>query len=58
MGVNIKAGPIFNNNEAQAKCPSVAAAVGGTWNGNWVTTVPGETSVCNIDGNKLNIQYG
>ncbi|MEH1848040.1 MAG: mannan-binding lectin [Nostoc sp.] len=47
-GVNVEAGPIWNNDDAKVKCPAVAAAVGGRWDGNWVTTVPGQMSVCNI----------
>lgn len=46
---DINAGPIWNNDDAKVKCPVVAAAVHGTWNGNWTTTVPGQMSVCGIE---------
>ncbi|WP_414519504.1 mannan-binding lectin [Nostoc sp. PCC 9305] len=47
-GVNVPAGPIWNNDDAKIKCPVVAAAAGGTWDGNWTTTIWGQQSVCNI----------
>lgn len=46
---DVNAGPIWSNDDAQVKCPVAAAAVHGTWNGNWVTTVTGQMSVCAID---------
>lgn len=45
---DVEAGPIWSQSDAQTKCPAVAAAVGGTWNGNWRTTVPGQMSVCEV----------
>ncbi|PSB55186.1 mannan-binding lectin [Chamaesiphon polymorphus] len=45
---DIKAGPIWNNEDAQVKCPVAAAAVGGEWNGQWRTTIWGKESVCGI----------
>jgi hypothetical protein len=48
---DIKAGPIWNNEDAQVKCPVAAAAVGGEWNGQWRTTVWGKESVCGINKN-------
>ncbi len=45
---DVKAGPIWNNEDAQVKCPVAAAAVGGEWNGQWRTTVWGKESVCGI----------
>jgi hypothetical protein len=44
----IEAGPIWNQWDAQKKCPEVAKANGGTWNGQWQTTVPGKMSVCEV----------
>ncbi len=41
-----KAGPIWSNNEAPAKCPATCQAYSSTWNGQWTTTVPGQMSVC------------
>ncbi|MBL9029878.1 MAG: mannan-binding lectin [Caedimonas sp.] len=47
--VDIDAGPIWNNGDAKTKCPNVCKGKGMTWNGNWVTTVPGKMSVCGCD---------
>jgi hypothetical protein len=41
---SIPVGPIFNQQEANTKCPSGLAKV--KWNGQWTTTVPGQMSVC------------
>lgn len=41
---DIEAGPIWNQIDAQAKCPSVCMP--GTWSGQWRTTVQGRMSVC------------
>jgi len=49
---DISAGPIWNNMDAQNKCPSVCARERGTWNGNWHTVVPGRNSVCSCDFNQ------
>jgi FtsP/CotA-like multicopper oxidase with cupredoxin domain len=43
---DVNAGPIFNNQEAQQKCPGVCSNTKATWNGQWTTTVPGQMSVC------------
>jgi FtsP/CotA-like multicopper oxidase with cupredoxin domain len=43
---NIPAGPIVNNDAAQQQCAAACTAQGMTWYGNWVTTVPGQMSVC------------
>lgn len=40
----VSAGPIWNNMDAQGKCPRVCAP--GVWDGNWNTVVPGQNSVC------------
>jgi Mannan-binding protein len=45
---DVKAGPIWNNEDAQVKCPVAAAAVGGAWNGQWTTTIQGKESVCGV----------
>jgi hypothetical protein len=45
---SVEAGPIWNQSNAEKKCPEVAKANGGTWNGQWRTTVPGRMSVCEI----------
>jgi hypothetical protein len=46
--ISVEAGPIWNQADAQRKCPQVAKANGGTWNGQWRTTVPGRMSVCEL----------
>lgn len=40
-----EAGPIWNQPDAQNKCPRVCKAPW-TWNGHWWTTVPNKMSVC------------
>lgn len=45
---NVNAGPIWNQQDAQVKCPVVAYAVGGRWTGGWRTTREGQMSVCEI----------
>ena len=47
--VNIPAGPIWNNDDAKEKAPKVAAAHQGTWTGQWVTVVPNEMSVVEVE---------
>lgn len=37
--------PIWGQRDVQSKCPAVCGAHGG-WNGEWVTTVPGQSSSC------------
>jgi hypothetical protein len=49
MAEDIDAGPIWSNLDAQNKCPGVCSSAGGTWNGNWTTTAPGQNSVCKCD---------
>jgi len=45
---DVKAGPIWNNDDAKVKCPVAATAANGVWNGQWTTTVPGAMSVCGV----------
>ena len=45
---DVQAGPIWNNNDAKAKCPAAAAAIDRKWNGQWQTTVNGKASVCGL----------
>jgi hypothetical protein len=47
--VDIEAGPIWSNADAQTKCPRVCASRNLVWNGHWVTTVQGRMSVCNCE---------
>ena len=56
----MKAGPIWNNNEAPAKC---AAACTLTWNDQWVTKVENKMSICSgknkaADGKEYTIMDG
>jgi|HubBroStandDraft_4_1064222.scaffolds.fasta_scaffold00001_371 hypothetical protein len=44
----VEAGPIWSQSDAEKKCPEVAKAKGGVWNGQWRTTVPGRMSVCQV----------
>ena len=45
----VEAGPIWSNDDAQAKCPS-ACPPPEHWNGQWWTTVQGQMSVCECVG--------
>lgn len=45
---NVEVGPIWNQMDAQSKCPDAAKANGGAWTGQWHTTVPGRMSVCEL----------
>jgi thiamine pyridinylase len=42
---DIQAGPMFNNNDAQQKCPAICKSHGG-WSGQYTTTGSGVMSVC------------
>ncbi|HVV69095.1 MAG TPA: mannan-binding lectin [Gammaproteobacteria bacterium] len=44
--VDVQAGPIWNQPNAEQVCPSVCQNNRGTWTGQWRTTVPGQMSVC------------
>ncbi|MBO1058730.1 MAG: lectin MVL [Dolichospermum sp. JUN01] len=50
--LDVKAGPIWSNEDAQVKCPVATAAVGGIWNGHWTTTEWGVMSVCGVNNVK------
>lgn len=45
---SVNAGVIWNQADAARKCPAVATGYGGVWNGQWRTTEPKTTSVCEI----------
>ncbi len=48
--VDVQAGPIFNNMDAQNKCPNVCRQNGnGRWTGQWHTIQGTATSVCDCD---------
>jgi hypothetical protein len=42
----VKAGPIWNQPDANVKCPTACGKGYGPWNGMWWTTKPSEQSVC------------
>ncbi|KAF0184096.1 MAG: mannan-binding lectin [Hyphomonadaceae bacterium] len=44
----VEAGPIRDQQDAETKCPVVAAAVRGQWSGQWMTTMEGQMSACAI----------
>jgi hypothetical protein len=46
---DVPAGPIYNQEDAEATCPDVCRSSYLIWNGNWNTTAPGEMSVCDCD---------
>ena len=47
--LDVPAGPIWNQQDAEKKCPIICAAHLGTWNGQWKTVVNGEMSVCGCE---------
>lgn len=47
---DVEVGPIWNQMDAQHKCPKAAREAGGTWTGQWHTTRMGQMSVCEIAG--------
>lgn len=47
--VNIPAGPLWSNDEAQKIGPIIAAAHQGTFTGQWSTVVPNEMSVVEVE---------
>ena len=47
--VNIPAGPIWDQKDAEYKAPLVAAAHQGKWTGQWNTVVQGEMSVVEVE---------
>jgi hypothetical protein len=51
QAVEVQAGPIFNNMDAQGKCPRVCQQNGNSrWNGQWHTITGTATSVCDCEG--------
>lgn len=55
-GVNLEAGPIWNNADAQQKCPEACGNY--TWNGQWRTTVEGQMSVCGCVPSTVALEAG
>lgn len=48
----VDAGPIWNQNDANAKCPATCNNGYGPWTGQWWTTVWGKMSVCQCTANQ------
>ncbi|MBX9882173.1 MAG: mannan-binding lectin [Sphingomonas sp.] len=45
---DLDSGPIWNQRDAEGKCPAVARRAGGEWTGNWRTVQVGSASVCEV----------
>ena len=43
--IDVPAGPILNQADAEKKAPIACASYGGTWNGQWNTVLEGKMSV-------------
>lgn len=43
---DIPAGPIWNQHDANHRCPAVCRNYRGRWTGQWRTTIPGQMSIC------------
>ncbi len=54
----VEAGPIWNNSDAQKKCPTACDSKIATWNGQWWTTVQGKMSVCQCTNYTENYEAG
>ena len=46
--LRIEVGPIWNQQDAKAKCDKAARKAGAEWTGDWTTVVPGQSSVCMV----------
>ncbi len=47
--VSVNAGPIWSRADAARKCPAVASAYGGSWDGQWRTIQPKVMAACEIE---------
>lgn len=54
----LEAGPIWDQADADDKCPALAASSYGQWTGQWWTTVEGAMSVCEISYQQAAIEAG
>ena len=54
----VEVGPIWNQAHAERVCPGVAHAHGGSWTGQWRTTVSGRMSVCEVRANARAVEAG
>lgn len=52
--LRIEVGPIWNQQDAKAKCDKAARKAGGEWTGDWTTVVPGQSSVCMVKKTRSN----
>jgi len=43
--MDVPAGPIWSNDDAKKRLPSICASYGGQWNGQWKTVIEGKLSV-------------
>lgn len=43
---DVQAGPIWNQSDAEQKCPAVCGNVRGEWSGQWTTIISGQASIC------------
>jgi hypothetical protein len=55
---DVNAGPIWNQQDAETKCPKTCGNGWGAWNGQWKTTQPGKMSVCGCGGNAFDYNAG
>lgn len=44
----IEVGSIWNQSDAERKCPKAARKIDAKWTGQWWTTIPGVMSVCEV----------
>ena len=54
----VEAGPIWNQQDANTKCPATCGKGWGAWDGQWWTTVPNKMSVCECLAPAYNIDAG
>lgn len=43
---NVQGGPIWNQHDAEHRCPTVCGNYKARWTGQWRTTIPGQMSIC------------
>ncbi|HEY8021322.1 MAG TPA: mannan-binding lectin [Thermoanaerobaculia bacterium] len=54
----VNAGPIWNQQDANQKCPATCNNGYGPWTGQWWTTVQGQMSVCQCGANNKSFDAG
>lgn len=55
---DVEAGPIWNQADAEKKCPALARRHQSRWNGQWRTTVPNKMSVCGLQALVYDVNAG